>query len=338
MTVSMMRLMTATFLLIATSVSASNYEDNSTNVGVYVNHISACNLNHDTGNMLCLNRMFESVIQYHDVRDTAFCPFHYCVLFGGERNKVTCTGYVYLKMSGSMDEYLNPLTPNKDNEKFTGDPKNDYVKVGTAFLNYNVLIDRFEQSVETSVDSEIQKVTCAEPYSTCLEYSDGSNPTCFGAQEVVFHTMVESALLGLVVPGSLAFLMYALSGAFYKSCLTNPCFSVITIPLLVAICCVLILFVGSDFIVKVFPFLFASIFGVILGFLCTKSMYGALDLCKRQWAGRVGDSYGAGGETETSQFVIGSDGASDDDDEDDQEVTNKVTEIELNKVDDGDEV
>jgi hypothetical protein len=222
------------------------------------------------------------------------------------------------------------LTPNKNNEKFTGDPKNDYVGVGTAFLNYNVLIDRFEQSVETLGDSNIHKVVCLDPYSTCLEYTDGSKDLCFGAKDVIFHDMVESALLGLVVPGSLAFLMYAISGAFYKSCLTNPCFTVITIPLLVAICCVLILFVGSDFIVKMYPFLFASIFGIILGFLCTKTMYGTFDICRRQWTGRVDNAYGVGGVNESSQFVIGTDGSDDEDDGVDGKTG--MTEIELGGV------
>lgn len=313
-------------------VNATNYEDNSTNVGVYVNQISACNLNHDTGNMLCLNREFESVVQYHDVRDTVFCPYHYCVLFKADRTKVACTGYVYLKVSGSMDQYMNPLTPVKSNVGFTGNPKDDYVKIRSSFLNYNVLVDRFEQSVE-SYSYDIQKVTCMDPYSTCLEYTDGTDSLCFGAKDVVFHNALESALLGLIVPGLIAFSFYSISGGLYRSCLTNPCFTVITIPMSVTICSILILFVASDFIVKVFPFLFSSIFGIVFGFLSCRTMYGALGLCKQRLTGQTDSSYGAGetraGETiemiqSNSSFAI-----EDDDDDDNKETT---TEIDLGTV------
>jgi hypothetical protein len=325
--VTIMLVMTLVALATTYPVRAANYEDNSTNVGVYVNHLSACNLNHATGNMLCLNSMFESVIQYHDVRDAVFCPYHYCVLFRGDSKKVTCTGYVYLKMSGTMDEYLNPLTPNASNVKFTGNPDDDFVKVGTSLLNYNILIDRFEQSVETSVVNDIAKVTCMKPYSTCLEYVDGTDDLCFGAKGVVFHGILESALLGLVVPGLMAFVMYVVAGGLYKDCLIHPCFTVISIPLLVTICCMLILFVASDFIVKIYPFLFASIFGIILGFLCARALYSALDVCKQTVNGRVDDTYGTGGETTgminaNDEFVIG-----DDDDDDDDK--GGLTEIEL---------
>lgn len=327
------------FALLMGVVSGSSYEDNSTNVGVYVNHVSSCNLNHVTGNMLCINRDYESVIQYHDVREATFCPYHYCVLFRTDEEKVTCTGYVYLKMSGSMDEYLNPLTPNVSNEKFTGDPDNDYIKINTAFLGYNVLVDRFEQSVETSVGKPIRKVTCMDPYSTCIEHGDGSSE-CFGAKDVVFHGFIESALLGLVVPGALAFAVYIIGGGLYKGCLINPCFSVITIPLFVAVCCALILFVASDFIVKMFPFIIASLFGIILGFLLAKVVFGAITVWKKQFGSRVDTEYGSGESTGmlhnkykdgTAEGATGGDakfeiGSNSDDEED---IGDGLTEIEL---------
>lgn len=334
-------LYTLSFLM--ASASASSYEDNNTNVGVYVNHVSSCNLNHPTGNMLCINRDYESVIQYHDVRGATFCPYHYCVTFRTDENKLTCTGYVYLKMSGTMDEYLNPLTPNVSNEKFTGDPDDDYIKIGTAFLGYNVLVDRFEQSVETAVDKAIVAVECLEPYSTCIVYGDGEKE-CFGAKDVVFNEFIESALLGLVVPGALSFTLYIISGGLYKACLTNPCFSVITIPMIVAICCALILFVASDFIVKVFPFIIASLFGIISGFLLARFIFGLIILWKKQF-GKVGDEYGSGESTgmlrnkyrdgegavaKEDKFQI----SGDDDSDEDINDSGKMTEIELGSIKD----
>lgn len=276
----------AVLLCLLSLSRASSYEDNSTNVGVYVNHVSSCNLNHVSGNMLCINRDYESAIQYHDVKHVTFCPYQYCVIFKTNNKQITCTGYVYLKMSGSMNEYLNPLTPNITNENFTGDPNNDYIKIGTAFLGYNILVDRFEQSVQTDVNIPIRTVRCMDPYSTCIDYADGSEE-CFGAKGLEFHGFLESTVFGFFIPGTLAFAIYIIAGGLYKNCIRNPCFTIITIPSIVVVCCSLILFVASDFIVKVFPFIIASLFGIIGGFLSSKVVFAAIDVRERKSGVRV---------------------------------------------------
>lgn len=301
--------------------AAVAYEDNTTNVGVYVNHVSSCNLNHNTGNMLCINRDYESVTQYHNVRQTVFCPYHYCVLFDMERKKVSCTGYVYLKISGSMEKYFNPLTPKASLESFTGNPNEEYVTIGTSFLGYNVIIDRFEQSVETTVgDENIDSVRCMDPYSTCIEFEDGSEK-CFGAIGEKFHNLLHSSLLGLSVTGALAFSVYFIAGVTYKGCLLNPCFSVITIPMLVSLCSVLILFVASDFIVKTLPFIISSMIGIACGFLTAKSLLGCIDIFKRPSTASVDI-----GSTETVQLQ----GYVTDDDDEGEDAG--MTEIELGTI------
>lgn len=249
-------------LLLVPAVLA--YEDNATNVGVYANHNSACNLNHESNNMLCINKEFESVIQYHDVKSIAMCPYHYCVTFYNDPNKLACTGYVYLKMDTTDIGHINPLTPNISNEGFTGNPSEDYIPIGTSFEGYNIAIDRFEQSVETTFSGEIDKVLCEDQTITCVTLTDGKQE-CFGGVGLVFHSTLESLLLGLVVPFSMSFVVYIILGSFKCACASNACITTLLVPLFVAICCMLILFVASDFIVKIFGFLFASLVGIAFG-------------------------------------------------------------------------
>lgn len=310
-------------LLLFLIVTVSAYEDNTTNVGVYSNHISACNVNHATGNMLCINQNYESVIQYHDVRSTTFCPYHYCVVFNTEMDKLACSGYVFKKISASMTDQINPLTPNITNDRFTGNPDDDYVDVGTPFEGNNIFIDRFEQSVETYMGELIVEVACDSPLGTCVLLEDGSK-NCFGGQGLVFHTMFESIVLGVIVPGLMAFGLYL--ALTFMSCefASNGCVQILVVPTLVEIFCALILFVAPDFIVKVAPFLAASALGIALGKLSSNTITACfvrkpnIDYSTGERDGMLKNSTNA----RVANFEIGDD---DDDDED-------VTEIELGAV------
>lgn len=274
------------FVLLIATCNGSSYEDNTTHVGVYANHISSCNLNHRTGNMLCINRDYESVIQYHDVSSATFCPYHYCVTFNGIPDKLACTGYVYLKMSGGMDEEINPLTPNKSNTKFTGNPEEDYIDIGYMFEGYNLLIDRFEQSVETIMDGPIVNVQCEEPETTCVSLGDGA-VTCFGGVGLTYHDFVSSVMLGVIIPGAMSFVCYLLLANVNHKCAQNGCITKITVPVFVEVCCMFILFVASDFIVRVFPFLFSSILGIVAGNVLCEMVVNCFLSWKGRWSKRV---------------------------------------------------
>ena len=328
--------------IMTSTVHGSSYENNKTNIGVYANHISSCNLDHKFGDMLCINRDYESVIQYHDVKSTVFCPYHYCVTFRTEGSNLACTGYSYLKMSGSMSDIINPLSPNNSALEFTGEGDAENVKVGTSFEGYNVLIDYFRQSVETEYDTDIIDVQCGEDSKliTCVYMSDGKSD-CFGAVDEHFNDFITSVILGVAVPGSLSFACYLLLWALGKkyNCANNGCITTLLTPIIVEICCMLILFVAADFIVKILPFLVASLIGIWVGKVLSDVVTGCFVAWSRQLAGRVGDedNYGSGertgmlrnsnkdkGSKGESRFVIG--------DDDSDEVEDGMTEIELGSV------
>jgi hypothetical protein len=270
MTFSVLALSLVLVLVLVNAVAA--YEDNETNVGVYSNHISSCNWNHNTDNMICINRDFESVIQFHGVALATFCPYHYCVTFENEVGKIACTGYVFSKISAGMGDgdsaAINPLTPDLSNDRFTGNPTDDYVNLRTSFEGNNIFIDRFEQSVETYFGDDIVEVQCKEPLTTCVSVAGGET-TCFGGDGLTFHTFTESVVLGFFVPMSMAILIY-LSLACVKwrcrlGCAYNSCVTMVAVPLTVEVLCALILFVAPDFIVKVGAFITASVIGIVAG-------------------------------------------------------------------------
>lgn len=319
----------------------SKYEDNQTNVGVYANHISSCNLNHYNGNMLCINRDYESVIQYHDVASATFCPYHYCVTFRTTPEKLACTGYVYVQMSGTMSDEINPLTPNKSNTHFTGNPDDDYINVGYMFEGFNVLIDRFEQSVETDMGLPIVDIQCEEPQTTCVSLADGTL-SCFGGKGLVYHDFITSAILGIVVPGAMSFVCYMILENVKYKCAKNWCVTKLFTPILIEVCCMLILFVASDFIVKVLPFLLASLLGILFGNLTCELVVTCFIIWKRQLTGRVQSEYGSGSSSsgmlknsnsdkqKQRHFEIG--GADDDDDDNQDDSDDGMTEIELGQI------
>lgn len=335
-------------VLAISTVEGTSYENNKTNVGVYANHISSCNLDHKFGDMLCINRDYESVIQYHDVKAAVFCPYHYCVTFRTEENKLACTGYSYLKMSGSMSEYINPLSPNNSALEFSGEGDAENVKVGVMFEGYNVLIDYFRQSIETYFGGQdsgqvIVDVKCDDgdgsKLVTCVYFSNGKSE-CFGAKDVVFYDFITSLVLGVVVPGSLSFACYIILWVLGNkySCAKNGCITVLLTPIIVEVCCLLILFVAADFIVKVFPFLIASLVGIWIGKGLTDMLTGCFSVWSGKLTGRVENDYGSGERTgmlrnsnkdgatkANQQFVIG-------EEDDSDEVEGGMTEIELGSV------
>lgn len=296
-------------------IEASVVENNETNVRVFVNHLSSCNLNHGTGNMLCINQDFNTVIQYHDVKQVAMCPYHYCVLFNN-RMQYSCTGYVLTLMGGNFQHHLNPLTPNTSYVGFTGNPDGDVVEIKTIFLGYNIWINVFEQNVDNYATKEISSIRCMDPYSTHLTYKDGE-VEMFGAHGIVFRGFVESLLVGVVIHCSIAFALYFLLFMSFKN--NNTVCNLFVVPLITFLSCYMILFVGVEFVAKIFPFIVSSIFGVIIGYILASIMFNTVRYCKKKRAeGQVTVE-------ESTQFVI----EEDNDDSDDKGDGVQMTEINL---------
>lgn len=250
----MIAMLTMPFASYATAI-----ENNETNVAIYVNHLSSCSLNHGTRNMLCINQEFNSVIQYHDVKQVAMCPYHYCVLFRGSM-EYSCTGYVLTLLGGTMQRHLNPLTPNQSLTEF---PKDDHVSIGQSFQGYNILIDYFEQSVNNHVNQSVRSVACLDPYSTQVTYEDGTVDV-FGAHGIVFRDYVESLLIGVGIHSGIAAVLYS---GFLTACKSNVITNLCVVPGATFLACYLILFVAEEFVVRIFAFILSSVVGVAIGYI-----------------------------------------------------------------------
>lgn len=303
-------------VLLFTTVCGSSFENNETNIGVFVNHLSSCNFNHDTGNVMCINQDYNTVIQYHDVNQIAMCPYHYCILFEGKQ-EYSCTGYILTLIGGTMDKHLNPLSPDMSYVGFTGNPEDDHVSVGYTFLGYNILIDYFEQNVDNVSNKIIKSISCMEPYSTHIVYEDGTSDM-FGAHEVIFRNIIQSLVIGSVIHTCIAFSLYIISLSLCK-CLNGIIVNMAFIPFVTFLSCYLILFVAEDFVVKVFPFTISSIIGIMMGYIMASSVYNVIQYAKNRNKSSTVDT-----EEESTQFVITEETDSDD--------GNTITEIELSKV------
>lgn len=314
------------FMLFVTNSFASVVENNETNVGVFVNHLSSCNLNHETGNMLCINQDFNTVIQYHDVKQVAMCPYHYCVLFEGNK-EYSCTGYIWTLVGGKMNTHLNPLTPNTSYVGFTGNPSDEHIYVGRTFLGYNIIINYFEQNVDNHSPKAIDSITCFEPYSTKVMYQDGTNDI-FGAHDIKFRGMFESLLLGVIIHTTMSFAMYIFAFSFCKCGRSSTAINLCLIPLVTFLSCYMILFVAERFVVKILEFIISSIFGIVFGYILASIAFNSITYCIRnnKTQNRVDAE-------EATQFVITSDEDPEDRDikHDSQDTEGvQMTEIDLN--------
>lgn len=248
------------------SVTTSDGTTEESGVEVVGNEIVSCNLNTDTGNMLCANRGYDTIIQYHNVRQLMMCEYHYCVTFTDDEDVLTCSGYVYKSNAVGSSKLYNPLTPWGSDSDSSTRADGTVVELGTPFNGYNILVDLFENAVHSDFSTEVSNISCFEKYSTCVTFSNGSE-TCFGPLEITFLNWIQSSLVGVAMMGSIAF-FYSFGGICISERLVkNPCAIVVLIPFLVCCCSFLILFVGESVIVQVSSFILFSTYGIALAYL-----------------------------------------------------------------------
>lgn len=254
------------FILLASFKVVFAYNHiNDTDIDVFVNNIASCNLNTKTRNMICINRSFQSIIEYHEVKDITMCKSHYCIQFLDFPHKIICNGYVYLKMGGDMLTYLNPLTPNEKNTGFTGS-ESDVVEINHSLNGYNIQVVRYEQNVETVFDSDkfIDNISCHGHYATDVTFISSEKIT-FGLFGLIFHDPFTSFILGVVISSLVSFGLFLLVSIvrFGRSTFV----SIIVVPTLSFICIYLILFVAEDFIVQIDTFVAGSVIGIVVGYI-----------------------------------------------------------------------
>lgn len=255
------------FLLFVFQVNAITFNSNNSDIEIFVNHLSSCNYNKETKNMVCVSLNYNTIVQFHNVKDVAMCDYHYCILYDNQVD-YSCSGYTYTLIGGSMQTHINPLSVNVSN---VGIISEERIPIGTLFLGYNIIIDYFVQNVVNLNSSEyIKSISCGDKYSTKINYLDNTSIE-FGANNIVFHGTFESLILGSLIHSAFACFIYLILFCFSKS--TNYMLNFMVVPIMTIMLCYLILFVAERFIVKVFAFVLSSLCGILVGYLMAQTIY-----------------------------------------------------------------
>lgn len=148
------------------------------------NDFANCSLRVDSGAVLCKSSIGWKTLQLNSVRQLTMCPKHYCATYDSDKTLVTCTGYI-LQSAGrwpwSANQFWNPLTPQSDRVEFHGD-KSEVIQISKWLGSDGLVLYSFEVNVVTRFDTAVSNVTCADPFSTCIELSSGDR-VCFGLVE-----------------------------------------------------------------------------------------------------------------------------------------------------------
>lgn len=250
-------------LLYISYTNAQNVKTNITNVGVYLNKISSCNFNSQTGNLLCASQEFETLIQYHNVKYIKMCDYHYCIKFENDDKTLSCSGYVLKPIGGNMDTLINPLSPF---DRLLYKDSSNVHKIDKKFMGYNIKIDSFIQNVQTTFEDSILDIECKLPHSTCIRFENKKDLQCFGSEGLTFYDSSTSIVWGIFIPTSFAFLLYSISYSLcFEKFSSNHFVIFILIPVLVFTSSLILLFWVERFIVKEYVFFIGNIFGIILG-------------------------------------------------------------------------
>jgi hypothetical protein len=246
-------------------VSATVVEDNRTHVGVYVNHISSCNFNHNTLEVICVNDARDALVQYNNVDSIAMCDYHFCVTFRSDTRKVVCSGYTWTHGS---HEYNPLVTPAADTYGTL-----DAVPVNDWFLGYNIKVDSFVQNLASHYDGPVQSVICGpEPYSTCVTVNvNGTDvEACAGMLGVRLTDEVHSLILGINLLALISGLQYVPMRYLWSALRYSTVFNMIVVPTLSVVLGVLLLVASQNFVVKMAMFIIGAFLGVAAGYMLSE--------------------------------------------------------------------
>jgi hypothetical protein len=250
-------------------------EDNKTHVGVYVNHISSCNFNHNTLEVICVNDAHDTLIQYSNVKAIAMCDYHYCMRFHGDDHKVICTGYTW---THGRHAY-NPLTtPDASATSTTSNSTElrsafEAVDVGDWFLGWNIQVDQFVQNYASLYDNEVKAVVCGpEPYTTCVvTESNGTDvKSCAGMVGVTLRDQVGSLFLGVNLLALISGVQYVPLRYLFPVLRESLVFNMVVVPCFSVVLSMVLLVVAQNFVVKMAMFLIGAFLGVTGGYILSE--------------------------------------------------------------------
>ena len=318
--------------------AVSNTTESTGNITTRTNKLSTCSYNELTKNLLCYTQMYENLVQYHNVQSLAMCDYHYCIILVDSENRMSCSGYVLQFIGGDSSTFINPLSPNNQLIGFSANSA-DIFKIGKSFLGYNIMIDSFNQNVETEFQNDIELIECIDPHAMCVSFKGENKTKCFGSYGLVFYDQTSSVLFGLLIPGVFSFVFYSIIG---MTC-TKPGFSIkralintIILPIIVVASSILVIFKAEKLIVQTNSFIEGTILGILFGYVLSELSVKCMN-CILNRSNKNVENYKISEEKQSlkidiEEFEIGhNDIDDDDDDEQDEDKIVKSTSIELSQ-------
>lgn len=319
-------------------------ENNKTNTAVYVNHVSSCNYNKNTLELVCVNEGGNTLVQYNNAKLVTMCEYHFCILFRTSPTDVLCTGYQWSHGKNVYDPLTTPLATNVTDE---GSPRRD---INEWFLGYNVMTDAFVQNKVSRYNGTVESILCdTDGYSTCVAVRSPTgelDSACGGLVNLKLRDPISSFLLGinilLLISGvqyiGMRYLFSGLRESIVMNNLIIPCVSMVI--------AFVLLTVTQSILVKTAMFVIGAFVGIVVGYIVSEFML-RLAVCfgprgkietdeemaqEVRMLGGAGYDKDEGGGEDSAKFEIGD--ADDDLDEISLDGNDEgTTTIELTKVD-----
>lgn len=247
--------------------SGSVVENNRTNTGVYVNHISSCNFNHNTLEVVCVNSEHETLVQYNNVNRLAMCEYHFCLTFRDKSSDVLCSGYQWSHGKHSYDPLTTPLAANHSFDY----PGYQSMTVEEWFLGYNIMVEFFVQNKVSIYDGQVNQVNCGtDGYTSCVSFVDSNgteHTSCGGLVDLHMRDPIGSFLLGINMLAMISgfqyipvrYLFISLRESLVMNTLVIPCLSIVIAFVLVS--------VAQSMLVKTAMFIIGAFIGIVVGYI-----------------------------------------------------------------------
>jgi len=267
--------------------SGSVVENNRTNTGVYVNHTSSCNFNHNTLEVICVNSEQETLVQYNNVNRLAMCEFHFCLTFRNNPTDVLCSGYQWSHGKHFYDPLTTPLAANYSFDY----PGYQSIKVEEWFLGYNIMVDTFVQNKVSIYDGSIIHLNCGETgYTSCVSFVDTNgteHTSCGGLVDVNMRDPVGSFLLGINMLALISGFQYIPVRYLFTSLRESLVMNTLIIPCLSIVAAFVLVSITQSFLVKTAMYVIGAFVGTVVGYIFSEFAL-RLSVCMWGPGGSVG--------------------------------------------------
>ena len=249
-------------------VMANFVENNKTNTAVYVNHISSCNYNRNTLELVCVNEGMNTLVQYNNVKMVTMCEYHFCLVFRNNPSKILCNGYQWSHNKKIYDPLTTNLAVNVTNY---GENKRE---INEWFLGYNILTNYFIQNEVSLYNGTIESVICdANGYSTCVTVKSPTGElksACGGLNGLNLRDQITSFIYGINISLLISGVQYIGFRYFSSRLRESIILNNIVIPCISLVISFIILSVIQSILVKTAMFVIGSFVGIVVGYIVSE--------------------------------------------------------------------